>query len=194
MMTERHNRVARLLKEAVLKFMGENLSSDIHENTTVADERLPDGLRTLRPDIVFEREGKGGRVTEILEFSSLYGHMSHSQNTLETVNERKKVKYSDLAEALRILRQHPVSVTAVRVSSMGVVYPLSLRELQKILGCTRRETHKLGRRISHAAMTGSFKIWRPYGQKMRRGPAGEGEHEAVIRHERRDATEFDENE
>jgi hypothetical protein len=194
MMTERHNRVARVVKEAVLKFVDENLRSDIHENTTIAQEGLPDGLRTLRPDIVFEREGNGGRVTEILEFSCPYGYVSHGRDTLATVYEQKKAKYSDLAEALRILKQQPVNVTAIIVSSMGAVYPQSLKELRKILGCSSREAQKLGRRMSDAAITGSFKIWRQYAQKMKRGPTGEGEEEAVIQQERRDAIEFDESE
>jgi hypothetical protein len=194
MMTERHNRVAQVVKEAVLKFVGENLRSDIHENITIAKERLPDGLRTLRPDIVFERERNGGRVTEILECSCPYGYVSHGRDTLATVYEQKKAKYSNLAKALRILKQQPVNVTAIIVSSMGAVSPQSLKELRKILGCSSREAQKLGRRMSDAAITGPFKIWRQYAQKMKRGPTGEGEEEAVLRQERRDAIEFDESE
>jgi hypothetical protein len=49
LMTERHNRVMKGVKEAVLKFLNENLRSDIHENTTIGQEGLPDGLKTLRP-------------------------------------------------------------------------------------------------------------------------------------------------
>jgi hypothetical protein len=34
LMTERHTQVVRVVKEAVLNFVDENLRSDIHENTT----------------------------------------------------------------------------------------------------------------------------------------------------------------
>jgi hypothetical protein len=42
MMTERHNRIARVVKESVLKFVDENFRSDLDENTTIAQEGLPD--------------------------------------------------------------------------------------------------------------------------------------------------------
>jgi hypothetical protein len=183
-----------VVKEAVLKFVDENLRSNIHENTPIAVEKLPDGLRPLRPDIVFEREGKGGRVTEILEFSSPYGYMSHGGDILEIVSEQHTAKSSDLGEALNTLRQQPLNVTAVRVSLMGAVYPQSLKELRKILGRSRRETQKLGRRMSDAAIPGPFKIWCQYAEKMKREPTDQADEEAVIRQERRDAIEFDENE
>jgi hypothetical protein len=57
------------MKEAVLKVVDEDLRSDIHENTTIGQEALPDGLKSLRPDMVFEREGRVTCVMEILEFS-----------------------------------------------------------------------------------------------------------------------------
>jgi hypothetical protein len=60
LMTERHNRVVRVVKEAVLKFVDENLRSDIHENTTIRQEGLPDGLKSLRRDMGFERERRAG--------------------------------------------------------------------------------------------------------------------------------------
>jgi hypothetical protein len=84
-MTERRNRVVRVVKEAALKFVDENLKSDIHENTTIRQEGLPDGLKSLRPDMVFEREGRAGRAMEILEFSCPYGYVSHERDTLAAV-------------------------------------------------------------------------------------------------------------
>jgi hypothetical protein len=165
-MTERHNRVVRVVKEAVLKFIDENLRSDIHENATVRQEGLPDGLKSLKPDRVFEKEGRAGRVMEILEFSCPFGDVSHERDTLATVHGQQKAKYSDLASAVKELRQQPVNVTAIIVSSMGAGYSQSLKELRKILGCSRREMQKLGRRMSDADITGSFKIWRKCAQRM----------------------------
>jgi hypothetical protein len=76
-MTERHNRVVRAVKEAMLKFVDENLRSDIHENTAIGQDGLPHGLKSLRPDMMFEREGRVGCSIEILEFLCLYGYVSH---------------------------------------------------------------------------------------------------------------------
>jgi hypothetical protein len=87
-MTKRHNRVVRVVKEAVLKCVDENLRSDIHENTAIGQEGLPDGLKSLRSDMVFEREGRAGRAMEILEFSCPYGYMSRERHTLATVHEQ----------------------------------------------------------------------------------------------------------
>jgi hypothetical protein len=181
------------VKDAVLKFVNGNLKSDIHENTNIGQDGLEGGLRALRPDMVFEREGRGGRMLEILEFSCPYGYVSHERDTLAAVYEQKRAKYSELANALGRLRQQPVNVTAVIVSSMGAVYPKSLKELRKILCCTSREIRKLGRRMSNAAITGSMKIWHQFAQNMRREPMdGEGE-DPVIQQERMDAIEMEGN-
>jgi hypothetical protein len=105
---------------------------------------------------MLEREGRGGRALEILEFSWQHGCVCHEQDAVATVSEQKKAKYSDLANAVRELRHQPANVTAIRVSSMGAISSQSLKELRNILGCGSRETQKLGRRIEEAAITGSF--------------------------------------
>jgi hypothetical protein len=63
-MTEKHNRVARVVRDAALEFVNGNLKSDIHENTNIGQDGLEGGLRALRPDMVFKREGRGGRVLD----------------------------------------------------------------------------------------------------------------------------------
>jgi hypothetical protein len=110
------------------------------------------------------------------------------------VYERKKAKYSDLASALRELRQQRVNGTGVIVSLMGALSSESLKELRKILGCSNREMQKLGRWMSDAAITGSFKIWWKCAQRTEREAIGEGEEEVIIEQERREAIEADENE
>jgi hypothetical protein len=102
---------------------------------------------------------------EILKFSCPYGYVSHERDTLATVYQQQKAKYSDLESALRELRQQPVNVTVIIVSSMGAVYSQSLKELRKILGRSSQEMHELGRRMLDAAITGSFKIWRKCAQR-----------------------------
>jgi hypothetical protein len=155
------------MKEPVLKFIDGNLRSDIHQNTTIGQEGLADGLKSLRPDMVFEREARAGRIMKILEFSCPYGYVPRERDTVATVYEQKKAKYSDLAHALRELRQQPVNVTGIIVSLMEAIYSQWLKQFWKILGCRRREMQKLGRRMSDSAITGSFKIWRKCAQRMK---------------------------
>jgi hypothetical protein len=81
-----------VVKEAVLKFVDEDLRSDIHENTTIKQEGLPDGLNSLRPDMVFETEGRARRGMEILQFEYPYGDVSPERDTLATVHEQERAK------------------------------------------------------------------------------------------------------
>jgi hypothetical protein len=143
--------------------------------------------------MVFEREWRRGRVLEILEFSCPYGYISHERDTVAAVYEQNRAKYCDLANALRRLRQQPVNVTAVIVSSMGAVYSKSLKELRKILCCTSREIRQLGSRMSNAAITGSMKIWHQFAHNMRREPTDGEEEHPVIQQERMDAIEMEGN-
>jgi hypothetical protein len=189
LMTQRHNRVAKVVREAVLKFVAGDLKSDIHENTAIQVDGLPEGLRALRPDIVFERDGRGRRMMEILEFSCPYGHMSRGRDTLAAVYEAKKSKYTELATAIRERTQRPVNVTAVIVSSMGAVHPQTLKDLRAILQCGSRDLQMLGRRMSDAAIAGSLEIWRKMAQRMERGHPEEPGEQDLIERERREAIE-----
>jgi hypothetical protein len=53
---------------------------------------------------------------------------------------------------------------------------------------------KLGKRMSDAAMKGSFTIWRKGAQRTGREAIGEGEEEVIIKQEKRKAIEAEENE
>jgi hypothetical protein len=101
---------------------------------------------------------------------------------------------SDLVNALRMLRHYQVNVTAVIISSKGAVYSQSLKDLRAILHCHRRETHKLGRRMSDAAIPDSLKIWQQYARMTGRGSTGEKEEEALIDQEGMEILEMEENE
>jgi hypothetical protein len=90
LMSERHNGVVRVVREAVLKVVDGNLSSDIEQNTTMPPEGLAQGLKAIRPGMMFEREGRGRRVAEIFDFSCASGYVSHEPDTLATVSEQKK--------------------------------------------------------------------------------------------------------
>jgi hypothetical protein len=218
LMTTRHNRLAEVIRRAIIEFVGRDLRSELMENVQAEEERLPAELRQLRPDMIFERrkddqmerrrrrrgprqgqrQGQGqeeererdevraeaeveqeearmmerqdGRkMMEILEFSCPYGYISHGRNSLERVYEQKKQKYAELANELRRLRNEEIRVTAVIVSSMKAVYGPSLKDLQKVLGCSDREMRKLGRKMSETVILGSMEIWRQNAREIERG-------------------------
>jgi hypothetical protein len=194
MMTKRHNMLANVVRKGVEKYLASDLRSIIQENEEIVQEGLQDDLRRLRPDMVFERQRsrtsrgvtfssseddmereRENRVTEIIEFSCPYGYISNGKNTLEKVYEEKKRKYTELARSLKRLRRGEVRVTAVIVSSMGAIYDKSLKDLQKVLGCTDREMRKLGRKMSEAVIRGSMEIWRQSAKKIFQGEASESE-------------------
>jgi hypothetical protein len=49
-MTERPNRVARVVKEAIIKSVASDVQSGIHDNTTIPEERLSQGRKTMKPE------------------------------------------------------------------------------------------------------------------------------------------------
>jgi hypothetical protein len=97
-------------------------------------------------------------MTEILEFSCPYGCILHGRNTLEKIYEAKKAKYEELARISSTQRQEEVRVTAMIVSSMGAVYGLSMKDLQKVLRCNGEEMKKLARQMSDTVILGSVEI------------------------------------
>jgi hypothetical protein len=122
-MTKRHNRLASVVRKAIVEYLRIELRSGIQENEEIRQEELSEGLQNLRPDIVFERrtvrglsaphiddqeertETNKGQMIEILEFSCSHGHISHGSDSLQRVYTEKKRKYTDLATELRRLRR-----------------------------------------------------------------------------------------
>jgi hypothetical protein len=76
----------------------------------------------LRPDLVFRRRENQREVTEIIELSCPDGYMIQGENALKRVFEQKQHKYRQLAQEVSILRYELIRVTAVIMSSLGVVY------------------------------------------------------------------------
>jgi hypothetical protein len=106
-MTERHNRVANFVREAVIKYIGTELQSEIRENTSIPEDQLTEQLRSPRPDMVFEgKSRKRGRrsegeevieeedpkILEMIEFSCPYGHKSHGRDILKVTYQQKNEK------------------------------------------------------------------------------------------------------
>jgi hypothetical protein len=193
LMTKRHNKLANVVRRGIEKFIANDLRSEIRENENIEEENLPEDLQRLRPDMVFERRrirpigetslyaerqdaevGNEERIIEMIEFSCPYGYISRGQDTLKRVYEEKKRKYQRLAMNLKQHRQSEVRITAVIVSSMGAVYNQSLKDLQKVIGCTDQKIRKLGRKMSETVIMGSMEIWRHHAHETEREP----EHEA----------------
>jgi hypothetical protein len=153
MMTKRHNMLASVVRKGIDIFLVNDLRSAIQENEAIREEGLSDEMRRMRPDMVFGRRRARAvaavkfyadeaerrneeKAIEILEFSCPYGYVSHGRNTLEKEYEEKKRKYTELARNLKRLGREEVRVTSVIVSSMGAVDDQSLKDPQKVLGCT----------------------------------------------------------
>jgi hypothetical protein len=52
-MTKRHNRLSEVTRRAVVKFIGQELRSEIRENQRAEQEELPEELKTLRAENAF---------------------------------------------------------------------------------------------------------------------------------------------
>jgi hypothetical protein len=142
----------------VIKFIRQELRSEIRENQRAEQEGLPKELKALRPDMIFEQRDRSPRrreereeegeqtITEIIEFSCPYGCISHGRDTLEKTYEAKRAKYEELARALSNIRHEKVRMMAIIVSAMGAGYGPSMKDLQKILRCNNKEMKKLERK------------------------------------------------
>jgi hypothetical protein len=86
-------------------------------------------------------------IIEMIEFSCPFGYIPRGRDTLKRVYEEKKRKYQRLAMNLKQYRRSEVRITAVVVSLMGAVYNQSLKDLQKVMGCTDQKIRKLGRKV-----------------------------------------------
>jgi hypothetical protein len=188
-MTRRHNKLANVVRRGIETFVANDLRSAIQENERIGLDDLPEDLRGLRPDMVFERrrtrrvgklewytEGREEelrneeKIIEIIEFSCPYGYISRGRDALERAYDEKKRKYMELALNLKRLRREEVRLTVVIVSSMGAVYDRSLKDLQRVLGCTDRKMRKLGRQMAETMIMGSMEIWRQNVHEIPPGP------------------------
>jgi hypothetical protein len=186
LMTKRHNRLAEAVRKAIIQYSNDDIRTAIRANQAAPYQRLPQDLKNLRPDLMFERRDRRRRrpeverdkanearearegsededhqnIIEIVEISCPYGYIAHNQDTLKKTYETKKTKYAELARTLRTQQHKEVRVTAVIVSSMGAVYGPSIKDLQKVLRCNDKEMKKLARKMSETVILGSMEIWR----------------------------------
>jgi hypothetical protein len=68
-MTKRHNRLAGIVRRAIVEWAAGDVTSEIRENTTIPEDGLSQEVRDLRPDLVFRRRENHREMVEIIEFS-----------------------------------------------------------------------------------------------------------------------------
>jgi hypothetical protein len=191
-MAKRHNRLANVIRRGIKKLIANDLRSEIRANERAEEENLPEDLQRLRRDMVFESRrirpvgeisfygegqdaevGNEKRIIEMIEFSWPYGYISRGRDALKRVYEEKKRKYMRLVMNLKQYRRSEVRITAAIISSMEAVYNQSLKDLQKVMGCTDEKIRKLGRMMSEAEIMGSMEIWRQNAHEIEREPENE---------------------
>jgi hypothetical protein len=93
---------------------------------------------------------------------------------LDKVTVDKLDKYKELAQELRGIRRMRVEIISVIVSSLGAVHAKTLEQLSRLCQYNNEKEKKLlWRRLSEAAVLGSFRLWRCYME----GRVRAGEHE-----------------
>jgi hypothetical protein len=122
---------------------------------------------------------------ELIEITCPYGRITPERNTMEDAFEFKMNKYQKLAEEIEEKTGTKVKVIPVIVSSMGAVYAKTMTMLKKLLKCEDKKLKKIGRKISEAAMIGSFDVWRKYIAKRERPVRGNEEVELITEEERK---------
>jgi hypothetical protein len=171
-MTERHNALSGVIKRAVMEELGDQITNGIFDNVTVQIEGLSDEVSRQKPDLWFISDTNGTRRMELIEFTCPYGYISQPDergnrvNSLEQAYKKKHAKYALLAEEIQERANLEVRVTVIVVSSLGAVYRESLKELGKMLRCSKTTLRKLAKRMSETVITGSMKLWREYAKTM----------------------------
>jgi hypothetical protein len=179
LMTKRHNKIVDILRKEVEKRIRGSLETNVEENrpmTTVIDG-LSEETRVLRPDLWFKRRGEGGRSTwEIIDVTCPYGRMAHEENTLKRAFDEKQEKYECFRE-IEDLTGEAVRITPIVISSLGAVYEETIGGMENILGCTRKEAVRIGKRMAVAAISGSMQVWRQHMERVHRNKEANRERE-----------------
>jgi hypothetical protein len=192
-MTQRHNKVVDVVRRVIIEKMKGRIHSPIGENVALHDEGLSEDVRRLRPDLNFVASEAGEQFTVLIDISCPFGRISYGESTLDKVSLDKRTKYRELASELRRIRRMKVAIIPVIVSSLGAVHGRTLEQLDQLLRGNVRETKALGRKLSGAAIMGSFRLWRRYMEnRMRSGD--QGSEPVIVRREMRLVEEEQERE
>jgi hypothetical protein len=158
-MTGRHNKVVDVVYKEIQERIPQKLESTVLENVTLEIEGLSERTKSQKPDIHFRIIGNQAIFIDV---SCPYGRITYGDNSLEVAYEEKIRKYTRLATEVRNLTGTYVTIIPVIVSSLGAVYPPSLDSLKALLNVDKKTIQKIGRKLSEAAIEGSFDIWRKY--------------------------------
>jgi hypothetical protein len=143
-----------------------NPNATIRQNSEIraygVNERIEIDGAVFRPDVVSVSQDE----INIIEVSCPYDQMTSINDApmtaLEKVHRAKIAKYEPLRRRCEEVFQRRCKLTTVIVSSLGAVYKESVRELKKNIGLGDRALKTLVRRISTAALIGSYFVFNKF--------------------------------
>ena len=158
--TIRHNMIVKeIIDVSRKKFKNARIRADQAIRVNRDELAIKVGDKTYRPDIFIEDD----KACHIIEVTVPYDGMTsrNGRNTtiLDDRYTEKMRKYEDLRLKAEDMFGKRCSLTAVVVSSLGTLYKKSCKELHKLLHISKKERNTLDRRISTAAIIGSFFVF-----------------------------------
>jgi len=160
MQTIRHNMVVKEITDAARKkFRSARIRADqaIHVNRNELAIQVEG--KTYRPDIFIECDNTCHIIEVTVPYDGMTNQNGRNITILEERYTEKMNKYEDLRIKAERLFGKRCTLTAVVVSSLGALYQKSMESLQKILLLSRKDKNILERRISVAAIIGSFFVF-----------------------------------
>ena len=158
--TIRHNMVVKEILEAARnRFKTARIRSDQAIRINNNELAIQVNNKTYRPDIFIEND----KTCHIIEVTVPYDGMTNCNGRNITILEARYIDKMNKYESLRIKAEQlfgkQCTLTTVVVSSLGILYPKSMESLQKLLMLSRSNKNILERRISVAAIIGSFFVF-----------------------------------
>ena len=190
---ERHNRIMQLIRDVVTN---EDDTEILAEDSTIGEgSRLKPDLAIKSPKHIIIIDATcpyGGSILQQDE----EGHLIKRGRILEKAFKDKIDKYTPLKEILEERYQMKTEILPIVVSSLGIIYKKTMTEVKRILDIPKKKMTKLMKRLSQAAIEGSYQIWRQRARKDADEGAEDREREEdeELQRTRDDEDEEDENE
>lgn len=166
--TRRHNMVCtEIVNEVKKKFRRANITENSEVTINGRKVRVMEGdtIKSFKPDIIIYESRNPIKIT-MVEVMVPYDCVHDTNNrendtctTLERAYNMKTNKYKNLVDQCLAFGAERVRFAAFIVSSLGVVYNKSVNELRQILHISEKKMNQLERRISTAAIIGSYCIF-----------------------------------
>ena len=148
---DRHDRVVSIVREIIAEkepnaeLVGENQRIEGTEGANKPDLMIVTGERVL-----------------IIDITCPYGGNQQGKRSCDEAFKEKEKKYADLRETQETRYKRKGTIIPVVVTSLGIVYKRSAQLMKQILKMTDEETKRMKKRLSIAAIKGSYEIWRRY--------------------------------